>query len=260
MGAQPSATERIALEDKEWKWFHAAIGWWLTSGGASILDQAFSTEHWWNKTWDLLPSPGSAGASLNCYNHAHSFPGCICKGASSFYVLHPLQFATLSFWCLFLVSTLSLQIFLWHLQRAGQEWTRPAFLDSVLAFGLVLHGLQSNTTDANISLIRVPQFVGSPEPHAGLSFIYLLAGMYCYLVGLALAPYRAFYALFIIGVITAITRIRDKQAKGKGENGVNQRHFHRHWNKSVLSGTSILSLSLSDWEMSSLFVDASKFI
>jgi glycosylphosphatidylinositol deacylase len=113
-------------------------------------------------------------------------------------------------------------------KRAGQEWTRPAFLDSVLAFGLVLHGLQSNTTDANISLIRVPQLVGSPEPHAGLSFIYLLAGMYCYLVGLGLAPYRAFYALFIIGVITAITRIRDKQAKGKGENGVNQRHFHRH--------------------------------
>jgi hypothetical protein len=28
---------------------------------------------------------------------------------------------------------------------------------------------------------------------------------------------------------------------------VNQRHFHRHWNKSVLSGTSILSLSLSLW-------------
>ncbi|KAH9562192.1 hypothetical protein CY35_05G059400 [Sphagnum magellanicum] len=113
-------------------------------------------------------------------------------------------------------------------KRAGQEWTLPAFLDSVLAFGLVLHGLQSSTTDANISLIRVPRLVGSPEPHAGLSFIYLLAGMYCYLVGLALAPYRAFYALFIIGVITAITRIRDKQAKGKGENGVNQRHFHRH--------------------------------
>jgi hypothetical protein len=74
----------------------------------------------------------------------------------------------------------------------------------------------------------VPQLVGSPEPHAGLSFIYLLAGMYCYLVGLALAPDRAFYALFIIGVITAITRIRDKQAKGKRENGVNRRHFHRH--------------------------------
>jgi hypothetical protein len=43
---------------------------------------------------------------------------------------------------------------------------------------------------------------------------------------------------------------------------VNRRHFHRHWNKSVLSGTSTLSLSLSlsDWEISSLFVDASKFI
>jgi hypothetical protein len=26
---------------------------------------------------------------------------------------------------------------------------------------------------------------------------------------------------------------------------VNQRHFHRHWNKSVLCGTSTLSLSLS---------------
>ncbi|CAM6043491.1 unnamed protein product [Sphagnum compactum] len=113
-------------------------------------------------------------------------------------------------------------------QRVGLERTLPAFLDSVLAFGVVLHGIQSSTADGNISLIRVPRLSGPPEPDAGLSFIYLLAGIYCYLNGLAQAPYRAFYALATIGVITAVIRIRDNQVRGKGEVGVKHRHFHRH--------------------------------
>jgi hypothetical protein len=45
-----------------------------------------------------------------------------------------------------------------------------------------------------------------------------------------------------------ITKIGDKKAKGKWENGVNQRHFYN-----VLNGTS--TLSLFDWKISSFFVD-----
>ncbi len=44
-----------------------------------------------------------------------------------------------------------------------------------------------------------------------------------------------------------ITKIWDKKAKGKWENGVNQRHFY-----SVLNGTS--TLSLFDWKISSFLL------
>jgi hypothetical protein len=46
MGVQPSTIKKIALENKKWKWFHAAIGRWFTSRGTSILGQTFNIEPW----------------------------------------------------------------------------------------------------------------------------------------------------------------------------------------------------------------------
>lgn len=114
------------------------------------------------------------------------------------------------------------------LQRSGLDRTLPSFLDSVLTFGIILHGLYSSNADANISLIPLSQLFGPQLAQAGLSFIYAVAGLYCYFSGLALAPYRAFYALAIIGGITTSFRLRDKQARAKGEVGVSRHHFHRH--------------------------------
>jgi glycosylphosphatidylinositol deacylase len=111
----------------------------------------------------------------------------------------------------------------WDLQRLGMEWTTPALLDSTLTLGLMLHGLYYTRVDINISLIKFPRLSGPPVPDAGLSFVYLLAGVYCYWAGLALSPYRAFYALALVGISTAGIRIRDTQARGRGK-----RHFHRH--------------------------------
>ncbi|CAK9226433.1 unnamed protein product [Sphagnum troendelagicum] len=113
-------------------------------------------------------------------------------------------------------------------QRSGLDRTLPSFLDSVLTFGIILHGLYSSNADANISLIPLSQLFRPQLAQAGLSFIYAVAGLYCYFSGLALAPYRAFYALAIIGGITTSFRLRDKQARAKGEVGVNRHHFHRH--------------------------------
>jgi hypothetical protein len=109
------------------------------------------------------------------------------------------------------------------IQRLGIKWTTPALLDSSLTLGLMLHGLLYTSADTNISLIKLPRLNGSHVPDAGLSFIYLLAGVYCYWAGLALSPYRTFYALAMVGAATAGIRIRDTQARGRGK-----RHFHRH--------------------------------
>lgn len=128
-----------------------------------------------------------------------------------------------------------------HLQRLGLEWTKPALLDSVLSLGVILHGLYYTSADINISLIKVPQLYGHPVADAGFSFIYLVAGLYCYWAGLALAPYRAFYALAMIGLLTAGIRIRDHQARSRGDIGGVKRRHHRHWSKRGMWNLSVWS-------------------
>lgn len=128
-----------------------------------------------------------------------------------------------------------------RLQRLGLEWTKPALLDSVLSLGVILHGLYYTSADINIPLIRVPQLYGPPVADAGFSFIYLVAGLYCYWAGLALAPYRAFYALAMIGLLTAGIRIRDYQARSRGDIGGVKRRHHRHWSKRGMWNLSLWS-------------------
>jgi hypothetical protein len=86
----------------------------------------------------------------------------------------------------------------------------------------------------------------SPSPLYNLEFLMFIFGIHniftCFclaltksgksghylpsLVGLALAFYKTFYALFIIGIITTIDRVKNKCTKWKWENGVNRWHFH----------------------------------
>ncbi|KAL3677735.1 hypothetical protein R1sor_020691 [Riccia sorocarpa] len=113
------------------------------------------------------------------------------------------------------------------IQRAEMVRTLPSFIDSFLCFGLILHGLYSSN-DISIyplSKIRLP---GLSLNHAGLSLIYAVSGIYCYISALALAPYRVFHCMAAIGYLTIFVRLRERSLRGKGELGVRRRHFHRH--------------------------------
>ncbi|KAG6557641.1 hypothetical protein Mapa_000922 [Marchantia paleacea] len=114
------------------------------------------------------------------------------------------------------------------IQRPGMDRTLPSFVDSFLSFGLILHGLHASNSDANISLFSKLRLTGLPLEYAGLSVFYAVAGIYCYISGLALAPYRAFHAMAVIGYVTTVYRLREKGVRGKGELGVRRRHYHRH--------------------------------
>lgn len=107
--------------------------------------------------------------------------------------------------------------------------TLPSLLDSILCFGIVLHGLYLSVSDANIAFIPLSPLLGPKAAEAGFSFIYGLAGLYCYCAGLALAPYKAYYALALIGAVTAGLKFKDKQARGlKTDVFGKRRHSHTH--------------------------------
>lgn len=60
-------------------------------------------------------------------------------------------------------------------------------------------------------------------------FVYLVAGFGCYLSGLDLAPYKAFYGMAVIGVISFVFRIIEKRNRRGGEPYYsNRKHSHRH--------------------------------
>ncbi|KAH7282837.1 hypothetical protein KP509_35G049700 [Ceratopteris richardii] len=110
-------------------------------------------------------------------------------------------------------------------QRLGMDRSLPWFLDASLSFGIILHGFVGSKLDVNTPLVPFP---GSPNNDAGLSFVYALAALYSYLAGLALAPYRVFHALAIIGALTTVFRILDRRGRMKGDYSLRRRHFHRH--------------------------------
>ncbi|KAG5527122.1 hypothetical protein RHGRI_028142 [Rhododendron griersonianum] len=108
------------------------------------------------------------------------------------------------------------------LQRIGTSYSFPWF-DSSLCIGVILHGVCDSKPEFNF-------FFPSRGREITLSFIYLLAGYYSYLSGLALAPYQAFYAMAAIGVISFIFRIIQKRNREKGEEyfSSSRKHSHRH--------------------------------
>ncbi|XP_042497704.1 uncharacterized protein LOC122076467 isoform X1 [Macadamia integrifolia] len=116
-------------------------------------------------------------------------------------------------------------LFSW-LQRFGMGESFPWFLDSALCIGVILHGLcWSNPGFNSLSFA----FSGIWGQEVGLSFIYLFAGYYSYLVGLALAPYKTFYAMAFIGAISLTLRIIERRSRVRGEGYFRtRRHSHRH--------------------------------
>ncbi|KAI5651139.1 hypothetical protein M9H77_37144 [Catharanthus roseus] len=112
-------------------------------------------------------------------------------------------------------------------QRIGTGQSFPWFLDSALCIGVVLHGICDSKPEFNFFWFPVP---GIPGWEIRLSFAYFLAGFFSYLCALALAPYRGFYAMAAIGVISFAFRIIQTRNRKKGEacrNG-RSRHSHRH--------------------------------
>ncbi|KAF6153828.1 hypothetical protein GIB67_001061 [Kingdonia uniflora] len=107
------------------------------------------------------------------------------------------------------------------LQGIGMGHKFPWFLDSALCLGVILHALYGSKLEF-ISL-SIP-FPGVQKQEVGLSFVYFLAGYYCYFFGLDSAPYRAFDAMAAVGIISCTLRIMERRNSFSSS----QKHSHRH--------------------------------
>nr|GEW49285.1 putative GPI inositol-deacylase PGAP1-like, alpha/beta hydrolase fold protein [Tanacetum cinerariifolium] len=130
---------------------------------------------------------------------------------------------------LLILHLLSLLMFLpsvvaW-LERLSMGHNFPWFLDTVLCMGVVLHGICDSKPEFNV-FFQIPGMRGY-EIRQG--FVYLLAGYCCYLWGLDLAPYKSFYAMAAIGVVSFVFRIIERRNRRNGEPYYSSRkHSHRH--------------------------------
>ncbi|XP_068637444.1 GPI inositol-deacylase isoform X2 [Aristolochia californica] len=113
------------------------------------------------------------------------------------------------------------------LQRIGMGQSFPPLIDSVLCIGVILHGVCGWKPGFRTLKFSLP---GALEQEYGLSFIYLLAGYYCYLSALDLAPYRSFNAMAVVGALSLAFRIMEKRNGEIGDayfkNG--RKHSHKH--------------------------------
>ncbi|KAL5797115.1 hypothetical protein ACOSQ2_001935 [Xanthoceras sorbifolium] len=111
------------------------------------------------------------------------------------------------------------------LQRIRIGHSFPWFLDSALSIGVILHGVIISKLEFN-SLVSFPIILGH---ELRLNYIYLLAGYFSFLSGLALAPYCVFYAMAATGFILFACRILRGRNGEKGEPHFGSRkHSHRH--------------------------------
>ncbi|KNA13999.1 hypothetical protein SOVF_111530 isoform B [Spinacia oleracea] len=107
--------------------------------------------------------------------------------------------------------------------RLGQSF--PWFLDSVLCIGVILHGVCDSNPELNFFVYPIPGVRGL---EVKLSIAYLLAGYFSFLSGLALAPYRVFYAMATIGAFSFVFRMIRRRNREKGEAIFSSRkHSHR---------------------------------
>lgn len=112
-------------------------------------------------------------------------------------------------------------------QRIGMGQSFPWLLDSALCVGVIFHGICDSKPEFNPLLFPFPVIPGFQEVRR--SHIYLFAGLYSYLSGLALAPYRVFYAMAAIGLISFTFKIIERRNREKGEAYISSRkHSHRH--------------------------------
>lgn len=108
----------------------------------------------------------------------------------------------------------------------GQSF--PWFVDSVLCVGVILHSLFGSRPNISHASFALP---GSGGREVGLSLLYLLAGYYTFLVSMALAPYKAFYAMAAIGTICCVSRTIERRNRERGDVGSSKarKHSHKHW-------------------------------
>ncbi|XP_062151546.1 GPI inositol-deacylase isoform X6 [Alnus glutinosa] len=112
------------------------------------------------------------------------------------------------------------------LQRIGIGESFPWILDSALCTGVILHGICNSKPEFNSFSLSFP---GVPSRKMRLDFVYLVAGYYSYLSGLALAPDRVFYPMATIGLLSFALRIVQRRNRDKGEVNLGSRkHSHRH--------------------------------
>ncbi|XVF57876.1 hypothetical protein PTKIN_Ptkin07bG0017800 [Pterospermum kingtungense] len=107
------------------------------------------------------------------------------------------------------------------LQRIGMHQSFPRFLDSFLCICLILHGIFSSESLLNSSSPSL-RVLGL---ELRLNFIYLIAGIYSYLSGLALQPHKVFYAMGAIGIVSFVLNILQIWT-GAPRFG-RRRHWHR---------------------------------
>ncbi|CAN6195364.1 unnamed protein product [Urochloa humidicola] len=112
------------------------------------------------------------------------------------------------------------------LQRIGMGQNLPWFIDSAICVGVILHGLFGCQPNVSVSF-KLP---GRRGREVGLSFLYLLAGYYSFISSMALAPYRALYAMAIIGYICFASRVIERRNMVRGDisSRRSRKHSHRH--------------------------------
>lgn len=111
-------------------------------------------------------------------------------------------------------------------ERMGVGQRIPWLSDSVLCVGVVLHGICGSKPEHNsvsFPCLRVQR------QQVGLSLIYLISGFFCFLSGLALAPFRSFYAMAAVGFFCFCLRVVERRYTEKGDSyfSATRRHFHR---------------------------------
>ncbi|KAK3129298.1 hypothetical protein QOZ80_6BG0476710 [Eleusine coracana subsp. coracana] len=113
------------------------------------------------------------------------------------------------------------------LQRIGMGQSFPWFVDFCICVGVILHGLLGSQPNVSCMSFKLP---GQRGGEVGLSFLYLLGGYYSFVSSMTLAPYRALYALAIIGFICLASRIieRRKMVRGEISSRKSRKHSHRN--------------------------------
>ncbi|XP_010528191.1 PREDICTED: GPI inositol-deacylase [Tarenaya hassleriana] len=105
-------------------------------------------------------------------------------------------------------------------QRIGMGQSFPWFADSALCAGVIFHGILNSRPESSV-LLSFPSIMGHElRPR----LIYLLAGFYSYLSGLALAPYKVFSPMAAIGYISLALKL----SLGNDLRFRTKSHTHRH--------------------------------
>ncbi|KAL6863759.1 hypothetical protein ACP4OV_016662 [Aristida adscensionis] len=113
------------------------------------------------------------------------------------------------------------------LQRIGMGQNFPWFVDSAICVGVILHGLFGSQPNVSCISFKLP---GRRGREVGLSFLYLLGGYYSFVSSMTLAPYRALYAMAIIGFICFASTIVERRNMVRGDITYrkSRKHSHRH--------------------------------